>query len=452
MKAGGIRVMIATTEGLAAVQKVTAEQAGVPSVACLDGTTEVLPISSDYARFVNRGTGIVAAETGHDAYRLDLDARVHGGLSWQLPVLLAHLLAADGRLADPDDVGATAVVATGVVDRDRCVRPVEGIPEKMAGARERIAELVAEGARVVVIVPQAEDADGADPALAEFGDRVELQRWERIDAWAERLVRPLEGGDEGDSEPAARDGPRVPRRRRGVYGALALIVLLVGSGSVAWWFGPGQWQTLRDRGEYEALDSALRDALFAPAADLYRAYLRTRATPAAHLAFSVTEHRPADGGSCAGLRFRDVLLVAAPLDERSAGYFRSGDDASLCRLTYAVINQGEELFYAYLAALPVGAPGTALWVNAGAVAPNARVTLDVDLRNLPGGARGFDLVAAAAPKPSPVLRRAINAAAGARSDGAATHPGLALARLPDLGVGFATASHAIVRGGERGAR
>ena len=43
----------------------------------------------------------------HDAYRLDFDARVHGGRNWQLPVLPTHLRAAEGRLSHPHDASAT---------------------------------------------------------------------------------------------------------------------------------------------------------------------------------------------------------------------------------------------------------------------------------------------------------------------------------------------------------
>ena len=51
MKPAKVRVLIATTEGPVAVQKITAEDPEVPSVACLDGTTTVLSISDDYARW-----------------------------------------------------------------------------------------------------------------------------------------------------------------------------------------------------------------------------------------------------------------------------------------------------------------------------------------------------------------------------------------------------------------
>ena len=75
-------MLIATTEGPVTIQRITDEDADVPSVACLDGTMAVLGISNDYARFVDKGTGLVADATGHAAYRLDLDGRVDGGHSW----------------------------------------------------------------------------------------------------------------------------------------------------------------------------------------------------------------------------------------------------------------------------------------------------------------------------------------------------------------------------------
>ena len=151
-----IRIFIATTEGPVAVQKITAEDPDVPSVACRDGTTEVLAISRDYTRFVDRGTGLIAALTGHGAYRLDLDRPVDGGRSWQLPVLLAHLIEAEGRLASPDEPADLAVLATGEVDRDKRVRPVGRIGEKLAAARDLIARHEASRTPLVVLLPAAD--------------------------------------------------------------------------------------------------------------------------------------------------------------------------------------------------------------------------------------------------------------------------------------------------------
>ena len=221
-----------------AVQRITAEDPDVPSVACRDGTTEVLAISRDYTRFVDRGTGLVASLTGHGAYRLDLDRPVDGGRSWQLPVLLAHLLESEGRLAGPDEPAGLALLATGEVDRDQRVRRVGRIPEKLAAARDLIARHGDGGPPLVVMVPAADGRSAIEGALPAAGDpaagRVRLIAWERVMGLAALEAPPADrpapgratpgdatdtdeeaGGEEGTTSgapPAASDraGPAAP--------------------------------------------------------------------------------------------------------------------------------------------------------------------------------------------------------------------------------------------------
>ena len=210
-----IRVYIATTEGPVAVQKITAEDPDVPSVACRDGTTEVLAISRDYTRFVDRGTGLVAALTGHGAYRLDLDRPVDGGRSWQLPVLLAHLLEAEGRLAGPDDPADLVLLATGEVDRNQRVRPVGRIGEKLAAAEDLIAGHGENGPPLAVLLPVADRTPGIEGRIPGEGRRgggggssgggdgsVRVLAWERI-----RSLSALEEESGGARSSAGPSGP-----------------------------------------------------------------------------------------------------------------------------------------------------------------------------------------------------------------------------------------------------
>ena len=202
-----VRVFIATTEGPVAVQRITAEDPDVPSVACRDGTTEVLAISRDYTRFVERGTGLVAALTGHGAYRLDLDRPVDGGRSWQLPVLLAHLLESAGRLAGPHEPADLALLATGEVDRDQRVRPVGRIAEKLAAAGDLIARHGETGPPLTVLLPAADRTPDLEARLPDGGaGAVRILAWERIkdlagleDGRAERSSqgRGVQGGSSG---------------------------------------------------------------------------------------------------------------------------------------------------------------------------------------------------------------------------------------------------------------
>ncbi|MYE58394.1 MAG: hypothetical protein F4X35_02240, partial [Alphaproteobacteria bacterium] len=168
-----------TTEGPVAVQRITAEDPDVPSVACRDGTTEVLAISRDYTRFVDRGTGLVAALTGHGAYRLDLDRPVDAGRSWQLPVLLAHLLETEGRLAGPGKPADLILLATGEVDRDQRVRPVGRVEEKLAAAQGLLARRRRDEPPVVVLLPAADRTSDEREALPTRAGEAPILRWER---------------------------------------------------------------------------------------------------------------------------------------------------------------------------------------------------------------------------------------------------------------------------------
>ena len=94
------RIVIATTEGPAEVERLSEEDPDVRSVVCLQGKALALPISPDYDAFVRRPVGVIEARFGHACYRLDVSAPISGGLSWQLGVFAAHALKAAGRLAE----------------------------------------------------------------------------------------------------------------------------------------------------------------------------------------------------------------------------------------------------------------------------------------------------------------------------------------------------------------
>ena len=374
-----VRVLIATTEGPVAVQKITAEEPGVPSVACRDGTTEVLAISSDYTRFVDRGTGLVARLTGHGAYRLDLDRPVDGGSSWQLPVLLAHLLEAGRRLAGPDEPADLIVLATGEVDREQRIRPVGRITEKLTAAGDLIARCAESGPPLVVLLP----SDDWRPEIGERlragdgGAAVRVLAWDRMQRLTElempeRDIAPKreavpenraerQGGAPDDGRTTA--GNRRPRVGR----ATALVLLLLAASALgagaAWWKGPRHWEELRRAGEYAALDRALLQAIIPGLADRYRAGLLTKAPPPDALAFSVMEQRTVDGQPCIprDLRRADQTgraeWVQTPVAAQKPGFFRSDRGASLCEAVYRVTNEGGRLFYLYFAVRPVVSAG-----------------------------------------------------------------------------------------------
>lgn len=428
-------MLIATTEGPVAVQKITAEDPDVPSVACLDGTTTVLGFSNDYARFVNKGTGLVAALTGHAAYRLDLDGRVDGGHSWQLPVLLAHLLAAEDKLAAPDESATLTILASGELDREQRVRPVSGMGEKIERAAPFLAEQRASEHRVLVVVPKGNTPLDALP------DGVRLLAWDRFEGLAAL------GEEAGEQLPPARTSK--PLLAGGKFKALprvwltvaALAALTVG-GHAAWRAAIDDWEAMRRAGDYMGLDAALKDA-WPPLPALYTALLKAQAPSEETLTVAAAELRTADGGSCAGRRFRGVGLVEAPLAAHRPGFYRTESHQGLCAMRYRLTNRSDSAAYVYLAVTPELAEAnpatrTPATTQAAALLPDGTMEVQVAL---PLRAVGANLLAIAAPNPSPQLRSAV---ASFTSGTAAKQPELAISRLPDLGVTLATATHAVL--------
>ena len=433
MKAAKTRVLIATTEGPVAVQKITAEDPDVPSVACLDGTTTVLGISNDYARFVNKGTGLVAALTGHAAYRLDLDGRVDSGQSWQLPVLLAHLLATENKLAAPDEDAALTILATGEVDRDQRVREVSGMGDKIERAAPLLAEERDSEHRLLVVVPKANTPLGPLPKGAK------LLAWEQFEGLAALGQGPeaLPPAVPNKPQPRAERKPKSPHRRW--LAAAILAAMLAVGGYIAWQATIDDWETMRREGDYAALRTAL-DQAWPPASALYTALLKAQAPPAKTLALGATELRTADGGSCIGRRFRDVGLVEVPLTAHHPGFYQTEDRRGLCAMRYRITNRGDSALYVYFASTPNFADTsvtseTQATTRAATLLPGR--TMDVQVA-LPLRAVGASLVAIAAPNPSPQLRRALASATSGQ------HSELAIGRLPDLGITLTTATHALL--------
>jgi hypothetical protein len=158
-------VLIATTEGAVFIQRITAEDLGVQSVICLDGTAQVLPISAAYHAFVRRGSGVIARDFGHDAFRIDVGARIDQGHSWQLPVYLAHALQAQDCLGDGrPQPGDRVLWATGEVDMDLVVRPVAGVAQKLAHAIAPVRALRERGIEVQLLLPSGNVGESAGQA------------------------------------------------------------------------------------------------------------------------------------------------------------------------------------------------------------------------------------------------------------------------------------------------
>ncbi|MHA1108350.1 MAG: hypothetical protein ACTSQV_04450 [Alphaproteobacteria bacterium] len=192
-----ISVHIATTDGPAGIQRITAEDPEVRSVVCLGGKAIALPISNDYDCFVRKPTGIIAACFGHSAFRVDVASEITGGLSWQLGIFTAHALAEANRLAGCDESARVALWATGEVDRDLKIGAVRDVALKLSQSKNFFARQRTEGARILIVVPTGNAAEAEDG------------------------VRDVLGADEGDVRIIAADtiadvlsALRLPFRRR----------------------------------------------------------------------------------------------------------------------------------------------------------------------------------------------------------------------------------------------
>ena len=106
------------------------EFASIPSVSTDPAHTA--DIAAAYHAFVVRPTGVIESRFGHSCYRLDVSGRIDAGSSWQLGVLAAHALHAEGRLAGEKDTAAGVLWATG------SVRPVDLTVGAVNHVREKL--------------------------------------------------------------------------------------------------------------------------------------------------------------------------------------------------------------------------------------------------------------------------------------------------------------------------
>ena len=151
-------VYIATTTTPVAIQRITEEDPEVNSVICLAGKAISLPISGAYDAFVRNPTGVIQRNFGHSAYRIDVSGKIEDGYSWQLGVFVAHALKRAARLVPPEGNAETVIIATGEVDRDLNLHPVDGVLEKIKGLGDQLPEIIEEATALVIAVPHGTEA------------------------------------------------------------------------------------------------------------------------------------------------------------------------------------------------------------------------------------------------------------------------------------------------------
>jgi len=144
------RVYIPTTRHPVEIISLIEESADIESVICLAGSFEGLPVSAAYHAFVRRPTGLIEKLTGVASFRTDVSGAIDQGNSWQLPMLLAHRLHHQKRFRLTD--AKHMIWATGQVDIDQNVTPVQHIQEKLAASQPLFEDLLSKGITIHLVM------------------------------------------------------------------------------------------------------------------------------------------------------------------------------------------------------------------------------------------------------------------------------------------------------------
>ncbi len=159
-----IRILIATTGGAVAIDRITTECAP-QSMVCLKRSSQVLPISGDYDNFVRPGSGIIIREFGGVSYRLDLAEPIGTGLSWQLGFYLAHALTAfvGSHLAEPGEQAHITCLVSGKVNYNLEVEQIDHITDKLLAGMPLFEDATQ---NICLILPAGANADDASKLLS----------------------------------------------------------------------------------------------------------------------------------------------------------------------------------------------------------------------------------------------------------------------------------------------
>lgn len=170
MSGPAILVVIPTTRGPLHLRALKARP-GLPAPAAFaDGDYRPLPWSADYARLCAAGGPLARLTDGPlPPHELRLSGSFDAGRSWEVPVCLAHGLAARGArfAAEPAEAGLI-LWATGAVDLDLAVRPGDyALLDKIERARALLAE--APDAPLAVLLPEGPERAQAEAAIRALG-------------------------------------------------------------------------------------------------------------------------------------------------------------------------------------------------------------------------------------------------------------------------------------------
>ena len=350
------------------------------SAVCLDGTAERLPISRAYTWFVRDHARRLS---GRAAYRLDLDGRIDGGASWMLGAWVAHALLAEEQLAMGPGAADAAVFATGELalsagaERRAEIRAVAGTARKIARLADAAGREADAGRRALFLAP-AENADEAREALARLPEphRNRIEFLPVADAAEIRAL--LFPGR------AAQRARRALGRRPWGRSAAAVLALCIAAGATAscwlsWRGAEREWDALRNEGRHIELARALDRFVPAFLAERYRARMRRSVAAAPPLSISVAARRPADGGSCAGLRFRGAAVAEANVAPAPGPVYRLDRLRSLCGFSVHAESGGGRVAMSLRLAAGAGARAALLPETQDAEGPSAALATELPL-------------------------------------------------------------------------
>jgi len=359
-------IAVPTTKRLVQIQRIIPEEIGIRSVICLHGSTEEVPISQAYHAFVKRPTGIIERDFGHSAFRIDVSASIDAGKSWHLPIYLAHCFFAScgdhsTELGVAGD-GALMLWASGELNHDGAVLPVEGIARKVSVSLDLIRELIDGGGRILMLVA-AENLQELHDTLVkyEIADHPAI----KVDAVERVSADTLQSYPDLVASSGTKDAKSIPvppqkRRPAGKVGATGLIVrffllsAMLGIFSVVFtYYQTNSLIKLWHQGDLESLDNELKASSYWKK-NLFNAITGMEKIVPGELSVAIQKITPEAGVSCLLGPKRDDF------DQTSEVLWDGGamaDDLvfetlefglmQLCEVVYSVRNNSDRSIYVY---------------------------------------------------------------------------------------------------------
>lgn len=312
-----ILVIIPTTLGPLRLRSLN-PRPGLPAPAAFaDGDYRPLPWSADYARLCAPGGPVARlGNAGQAPHELRLSGSFDAGRSWEVPVCLAHGLAARGHRFVAEPAQADLILwATGAVDLDLAVLPGDyALLDKIERSRALLAE--APDVPLAILLPEGPERE---PAAAAFRA---LERKE--------TPRIMPAGDvpaavEALARPTSTNAPEPQRRTLRLAlpaGAAAAVGLVALGGFIA--VGARQAPVVGSGNDPAAVTASAEPAAMpVPVAEIAPPSPPPAETPAA---IRVEELRAPPGSSC-----RRVAFGAEPPERRPVAP-ESGDRLTPTRL------------------------------------------------------------------------------------------------------------------------